>query len=245
MIGGSAVHPLLLLLDLGQHPQQVLYVMADLVGNHIGLRELAGFAFAAAETGLDLAEERGVQVDLLVGRTIEGPHRALRRPAARCLGLALVEDEHRLAIGLAVPLEDVGPFRVNVAENGRDESPDVIAWLAGPPRLPARRLHWLLNVGAAAGKDLGAADQDARIDAEGPADQAQHHNGADPEPAATPRQAEAAAAKPAARFAAAILNIFALFGVVQTHCSAPSPGFSLRRGSWLGVRSANFAGASD
>src|SRR5260221_12011669 len=117
---------------------------------------------------------------LTVGWPIEGPPRALRRPAACRLGLALVEDEHGLAIGLAVPLEDVGPFRVNVAENGRDESPDVIAWLTGAPRLPARRLHRLLNVRAAAGKDLSAADQDARIEAKGQADQAHHHNGADP-----------------------------------------------------------------
>src|SRR5262249_18863154 len=173
----------------------------------------------------------GVQIDLLVGRTIEGPHRALRHPAARRLGLTLVEDEHGLTIGLAVPLEDVGPFRVNVAEDGRDEFSDVIAWLAGAPRLPARRLHWLLNVCAAAGKDLGAADQEAWIDAQRPADQAQHHDGADPEPAPPQTQTEAANAKRAPRFAAAILNIFALFGVVQTHCSAPSPGFLVPKAS--------------
>src|SRR5215468_3285467 len=225
LVGLGAVHPLLLLLDPRKNSQRILHVMTDLVGDHIGLREFAGFAFAAAETGLDLAEERGVQIDLLVSRTIEGPHRALRPPAARRLGLALVEDEHGLAIGLAVPLEDVGPFGVNVAEDGRDEFSDVIAWVAGAPRLPARRLHWLLNVCAAAGKDLGAADQEARIDAQRPADQAQHHDGADPEPAAAQRQAEAPAAKSATRFATAILNIFALFGVIQTHCRAPSPGF--------------------
>src|SRR5215470_12636568 len=229
LVGLGAVHPLLLLLDPGKNSQRILHVMTDLVGDHIGLRELAGFAFAAAETGLDLAEERGIEIDLLVVRTVERAHRALRHAAALRTGLALVEDEHRLAIGLAVALEDVGPFRVNVAEDGRDEFSDVIAWLAGAPRLPARRLHRLLNVCAAAGKDLGAADKDARIDAERPADQAQYHDGADPEPAATQRQAEAAAAKPAARFATAILNIFALFGVVQTHCSAPSPGFLVPR----------------
>src|SRR5260370_1372880 len=115
------------------------------------------------------------------------------------LGLALVEDEHGLAIGLAVPLEDVGPFRVNVAENGRDESPDVIAWLAGAPRLPARWLHRLLDVRAAAGKDLGAADQNARINAERPSDQAQYHDGADPEPPAAQREAEAATPPPTRR----------------------------------------------
>src|SRR5260370_8348667 len=102
-------------------------------------------------------------------------------------------------MGLAVPVEDVGPFRGNVAENGRDESPDVIAWLAGAPRLPARRLHRLLDVRAAAGKDLGAADQDARINAERPSDQAQYHDRADSEPTAPPRQAEAATPPPTRR----------------------------------------------
>src|SRR5262249_36851672 len=214
----SAVHPLLLLLDPGKNSQRILHVVADLVGDHIGLRELAGFAFAAAETGLDLAEERGIEIDLLVVRTVERAHRALRLPAAFRTGLALVENEHGLAIGLAVALEDVGPFRVNVAEDGRDESSDVIAWLAGAPRLlPARRLHRLLSVRAAAGKDLGAADQDTWIDAQRPADQAQHYDSADPESAAAQRQAEAPAAKSATRLAAAILNIFALFGLVQTH----------------------------
>jgi hypothetical protein len=44
---------------------------------------------------------------------------------------------------------------------------------------------------AAAGEDLGAADQKARIDAERPADQAEHHHGADAE---TSGAAETAAA---------------------------------------------------
>src|ERR1700730_15137382 len=44
---------LLLLLHLRQYAEQVLHVMAYLVGNHIGLAELAGLAagVAAAETG--------------------------------------------------------------------------------------------------------------------------------------------------------------------------------------------------
>ena len=37
------------LLHLGQDAEQVLHVMADLVRDHIGLRELAGLAAAAAE----------------------------------------------------------------------------------------------------------------------------------------------------------------------------------------------------
>src|ERR1700719_1985640 len=213
--------------------------MADLVGDHIGLRELAGLALAAAEAGLDLAEKRGVQIDLLVAWTIEGAHRALRRAAARRLGLSLVEDEHRLTIGLAVSLEDVGPFTVNIAENRGNEPADVVARLGGAPRLATRRFPGLLNVRAAR-QDFGAPDQEARIDAERPADQAQHNDGADSKTAATHWQAEAAAA---ARFAAAILDIVALFGLVQTHYSAPSPGFFCAQ-ACVDARPANFAGAS-
>src|SRR5262252_148236 len=217
-----AAHALLPPLHLRKDPQKVLHVMTDLVGDHIGLRKLAGLALAAAEAALDLAEERGVQIDLLVLRTVERPHGALRDAAARRLGLALVEDKHRLAIGLAVALEDVGPLCVDVAEDRGDESADIVARLAGAPRLPAR--HRLLDV-RAAGQNFGAADQNARIDAERPADQAQHHDGADPETAATDREAETATAEAAARFTAAILDIVALLGFVQTHCCAPSPGF--------------------
>src|SRR6266436_760846 len=204
--------------------------MADLVGDHIGLRELAGLALAATETGLDFAEERGIEVDLLILGTVERAHGALRRAAAGRVRLPLIEHEDRLAIGLPVLPKDVRPHGINVADRNRHEVADVVARFAGPPRLPARRLRRLLNVRAAAGKDLGAADQQARIDPERPADQAQHHDGADPESPAAQRQTEAAAAaKSTALFAAAILDFIAL-RFIQTHCSASSLGFSLRRG---------------
>ena len=74
---------LLRLLHLRQDAEQVLHVMADLVRDHIGLRELAGLAAAAAEARLELAEERGVEIDLAVVRAIERPHRALRHAAGR------------------------------------------------------------------------------------------------------------------------------------------------------------------
>ena len=41
-------------LRLRQDAEQVLHVMADLVRDHIGLREFAGIAGAAAEARLDL-----------------------------------------------------------------------------------------------------------------------------------------------------------------------------------------------
>src|SRR3982750_4039794 len=42
-------------------PEQVLNVVSRFMGDDIGRGELAGIAGAAAETGLDLAEEAGVE----------------------------------------------------------------------------------------------------------------------------------------------------------------------------------------
>jgi hypothetical protein len=62
---------------------------------------------------------------------------------------------------------------------------------------------------------LGPADQKPRIDPERPADQAEHHQGADAEPAAADRQAEAATATPL--IAAAILDVVAGRQFIQAH----------------------------
>ena len=71
---------------------------------------------------------------------------------------------------------------------------------------------------AAAGENFGAADQNARIDAEGVADQAEHDDGADAEPAAAHRQAEAAAAAHAAAIVVAtVIDIVAAAEVIVTH----------------------------
>ena len=69
---------------------------------------------------------------------------------------------------------------------------------------------------------LGAADQQARIDAERPADDAEHHDGADAEPAAADRHADAAAT--AAAIAAAILDVVALRQIVLAHRFSSRPG---------------------
>ncbi len=99
---------------------------------------------------------------------------------------------------LPAGLEDLAPAVVDLAENAGDHAADLVARRTGlgRPRLAiglvGRRL-------AAAGQDFGAADQDARIDAEGIADQAEHDDGADAEPATAHRQAETAATATARR----------------------------------------------
>ena len=69
-----------------QDAEQVLDVMPRFMRDDVGRRELAGAARAAAKTCLDLAEERGVEEDLLVRRAVERPHRRLRHAAASAIG---------------------------------------------------------------------------------------------------------------------------------------------------------------
>ena len=116
--------------------------MADLMRDHIGLRELAGLAadIAAAEAGRDLAEERSVEIDLLVARAVERPHRALRDPAACRLGGAAVHDQCGRPIGRVLLGEDVLPLRLGGAEHARDEAPHFVLRRAGLPR-PRRLVH--------------------------------------------------------------------------------------------------------
>jgi len=80
----------------------------------------------------------------------------------------------------------------------------------------------LLVTAPIADDDVGALDQHPWIDAERPADQAEHHHTADPESAGPDRQAATAAAK-AAAIATTIFDVAAFRHVIQTHNDSPSP----------------------
>ena len=62
-----------------------------------------------------------------------------------------------------------------------------------------------------------AADQDARIDAKGISDQAEHDDGADAEAAASHRKSHATAAYPAAAVIAAVIDVVAAAKIIVTH----------------------------
>jgi hypothetical protein len=64
-------------------------VVPELVGDHVGLREVAG----ALNRWIELVEEAEVEVDLLVEWAVERPGRRAGKPAA---GLHLVAEEHHL-----------------------------------------------------------------------------------------------------------------------------------------------------
>ena len=78
--------------------------MADLVRDDIGLRELA----RRVEALRKLAEELGVEVDVLVGRAVERPHCGLRRAASGLIALR-VSDQLRRRVADALRLEQIGP----------------------------------------------------------------------------------------------------------------------------------------
>src|SRR5205814_10584737 len=93
--------------------------MPDLVRNHVSLGKLARSAadVATAKARRDLIEERRVEIDLLVARTVERPHGALRFSAATRVRGAAIENEHRWTIESAVVGEDLFPLQVGAAEH--------------------------------------------------------------------------------------------------------------------------------
>src|SRR4051794_21883206 len=218
MIGVRLAHALLLLLHLGKDAELVLHVMADLVRHHIGLRELAGARarIAAAKAALEIAEEGCIEIDLLVGRAVKRAHRGLRHAALIGARRTGEHHERRRAVALAALLEHVFPDDLGRAEDARDELAHLVARRAGL----AGWLGLLLLVGAAA-DHLGAADQEARIDAERVADDAENDDGADAQTTTTERETKAT--PPAAAIAAAIFDVVALRQIVKPHSFLLSP----------------------
>ena len=105
--------------------EDVLHVVADLVREHVGLREVAALG---AEARAQVLVEAEVDVRLLVERAVERPHRRLRHAAARLHGLA-EEDELRRPVASRQQLR---PRRLRVVEDEGDE--------LHPLRLLGRRL---------------------------------------------------------------------------------------------------------
>src|SRR6266851_735783 len=198
-----------------QDAEQVLDMMPGFMGDDIGRGEFAGIARAAAKPRLDLTEESGIEKNLLVRRAVERPHRRLRHAAAPAIGGVAKQHDARTRIGLTAGLEDLAPAIVDLAEDAGDHVAHLVGRRTGlggrgpAIGLIARRL-------SATGKNLRAADQDARIDAEGVTDETEHDDVADAEAAAAHRKSDAAATA-AAIIAATIIDVVAAAEVIVTH----------------------------
>src|SRR6185312_17001324 len=196
---------------LRQDAEQILHVVADLVRNHISLGEFARLAAAAVEAHLYVAEERRVEIDAPVARAIERPHRGLREAAAALLAAAIKTQARRTVLATRC-LEDSAPCVFGIAQHGGNELPGRVGGRAGA----RRRLPVRLFV-ARMGNHLGAADQDARIDAGEPADQSQNGHRTDAQSAAADGNAEPAATAAISAAVAVILDIVAAAKIVPTH----------------------------
>src|SRR6202012_4361031 len=97
----------------------------------IGRGEFAGAARAAVEARLDLAEEAGVEIDLLVRRTIERPHRRLRHAAASAVGGIAEQTDLRTDVIPARRRELLLPAIVDLAEDAGDHAAHLVRRRAG------------------------------------------------------------------------------------------------------------------
>src|SRR5499427_2801541 len=187
--------------------------MADLIGDHVGLRELTGLAagVAGAEASLEILKERGVEINLAVVRTVERTHSGLREPAGRARGAGEHHECGRL-VGLAVLCENFLPLCLRASEHGRHELSHLIRGRSGLSAVTRCRRSLLLR-SPSARQDLGAADQHTRIDAQPIADKAEHDDGANPEAASTSGDAKACTAV----LAPPILNVVAARQFIETH----------------------------
>ena len=184
-VGLGAARVLLRRVGLGENAEQVLDMVADLVGDHVGVGEIA----AAAVFRLHVAEERQVEIDLLVERAIERPHRRLGAAAAG-LGRAVVEHQRRRLVAHAgLRRQRVRPHRLGLAQDMADEQLQLVVDAGrGGLALRRRRAH--------VGDDFRAADQHARIDAGEVADDGEDQDRPEPEAARAAEPAKAAAAAP-------------------------------------------------
>ncbi len=193
-------------------------MVADLVRDHVGGREVARRAEAAAQ----FVEEAEIQVDLGIGRAVE---RADRRSGVAATRADALAEQHQLGrlIGAAGLLEELRPGVFGVAQHvAHHRFAVVVVGLAGGPRgamrctLHGRVLRHLHH----------HAEDFQRVLAHQQADHRHQRDTAHAQ--AHPAAAEAAAT----RGCAIILDVLAFAHVIPTHVSllaAQTPGCCTRQ----------------
>jgi len=163
--------------------------MTDFVRNDIGFRELAGVAVCAApEFILKVVEERSIEINALIARAIKWPHGRPRKGTGGRFGAGEEPQLWRM-IGTPIGGEDFGPNILRAAQHRGYELTGLVVWRAG---VDLGRWTTLLRGLSATGEDLCATDEDAWIDTERPADQAENDDHPDAETAAAAGYAQAA-----------------------------------------------------
>ena len=190
-------------LAVAQQAQQVLHVVSDLVGKHIGLREIAG----GAQTLLHLAEEGEIDVNAAVGRAIKGPHGGLGVAAAR-LHAARKQHQARRLVALVVAGEFGRPDVFGAGQHPADEAGMGILARGGRGGL------LLLLRGRRTAAAFELREDDAGVHAEQERDD---HNGHEAKPA----HLHPAPAAAAATLAAAVFEVGTLAFIVEFHSARP------------------------
>src|SRR5262245_17832837 len=122
-------------LNFPHDAEKILHVMADFVGDHVGLGEVARRSEALAQ----FTVEGKVDVKLLIGAAVERTCRRLAITAGRLDG---VREKYQswFLIGLPAGLEDFIPGALRASEHARDELPHLVI-CAGLLRLWRRTLR--------------------------------------------------------------------------------------------------------
>jgi hypothetical protein len=176
--------------------------MADLVGDHISAGELAGRAEALGE----ILEEGAVEIDALVPRAIEGPHRGAGHSARR-FHAAAEEHEPRGLVLAAHIAEELGPGVFGVAQHSRHE---LLGLVAGALGRGGRRGR----AGPGRGRHPAVLHRDDDVEGIEAQEKADGDHRDQPEPA----ELEARAAEAARRTRAlAILDVAAASHVTPAH----------------------------
>ncbi|MNS93263.1 hypothetical protein D3C72_1274250 [compost metagenome] len=184
----------------------MLHVMADLVGDHVGLREIA----RRLETVLQFVEEGQVDIHLAVAGAVERPHGRLAGAAGRGRGAAEQHQLGRHVLAVQLFLENGGPDVFGFAQHLRHE--DGLGVIGGR----ARGGLFLLRGGA-----FRHLQDHVGIDTKIHGDQGKYYR-TDPDGAAS--------ADPRAP-GAAVFNIVAFARVIEAHTVSPggsaSPPFCI------------------
>src|SRR5215472_1971987 len=185
--------------------------MTDFVRNDIGFRKLAGLAVrAATKFLLKIVKERSIKINALIAWAIKWPHGRPRKGTGGWFGAGEEPQLWRM-IGTPIGGEDFGPNILCAAQHCSYESTGLVVWRAG---VDLGRWASLLRGLSTTGEDLCTTNQDAWIDTERPADQAENDDHAE---AATARRARLAV----------ILDVGTLAQILPAHISLPPEFFRI------------------
>ena len=221
--------------DLIRNAADRLDMMADLVRDHIGLCRVA----CGAEFLFEFAEEAGVEIDALVGGTIEGAHRRACGAATRIARRLFIEIERRLAIAGDQTL----PHRMRRSEHiAREAFARGVAGDIGA----ATAVHGRIGGAAAAAEHIGAGAEQEKGGRADQQDRAathlapeQHRKKSDKKPTET---AAPTAAKSTAATAAQVADVVTGIIIVEAHGASPpvngrfGASVTAAPGNWKGLR---------